>query len=327
MTTAIVIDSACDLPNEQLEHSHMVLASATIRINGLRFPDKRNPERMQKIYRDGRLELPAAASTEPPSVESFIAIFSQLAEREIDEIFMVSIMRNRSPTLQNAEEAASILNNNLRTPSNKLVHIHPCDSGSMFAGHGLVVMHLQKMLHLDEHNSDLLINQRASRYIDQPAINARMDFFRRRTENYLVLREPIYMRKRARHKNDHSITWHYELLSRFRQRYPIIINHNGDTQVINSQTGYRNAINEVIDICQEAIRNDEIYNSMIAISVADDVAWLRQLEAYVRFKEACQGYGIKLLESVMSLSGGVYLGPGAVSIAFTRKSANRRLTQ
>ncbi|WP_119395615.1 DegV family protein [Salinibius halmophilus] len=327
MTTAIVIDSACDLPHEQLEQPHIELASATIRINGLRFPDKRQPERMQKIYRDGRLELPALASTEPPSVEQFRKIFQQLAEQETEEIYVVSIMRNRSPTLSNAEEAASQLNNELRTPSNKLVHIYPCDSGSMFAGHGLVVMHLQKMLELEDKDHSLSMNQRGRAYIDQTAINARMDFFRRRTENYLVLREPIYMRKRARLKNDHSVTWHYEWLSRLRQRYPIIINHNGDTQAINSQKGYRNAINEVIDICQEAIRNDEIYNSMIAISVADDVAWLRQLEAYVRFKEACQAYGIRLLESVMSLSGGVYLGPGAVSMAFTRKSANRRLTE
>lgn len=327
MKTAIVVDSACDLPYEQFEKDFMSIASVTIRINGQNFPDKRTPERMQKIYRDGRLELPAKASTVPPSVEAFVEIFTRLAEQEVEEIYMVGIMASRSPTVSNAQDAAAKLVNELRTPSNKLVHIHVCDSGSMFAGHGLTVLHLQKMLRLNDDEPDLLMRNREGPFIDQTAISARLDFFRRRTENYIILREPVYMRKRARLKNDHSVSWHYEILARLRQRYPIIINHNGDTQAIDAHRGYRNSINQVIDICQEAIRNDEVYNGFIAISVADDVAWLRQLEGYIRFKEACQAYGIKLHESVMSLSGGVYLGPGAVSIAFTRKTANKRLTE
>lgn len=316
MTIAIVVDSACDLPSETLAAANITLASVNIRINGLTFPDKRDSERMQKVYRERRLELPNEAATTPPSVDDFARLFTKLAQKDYDEIYVITLMTSRSNTYHNAEEAAQSLRNQLRTQAKKLVHIHVLDSASMFAGQGAVVLHLLRILGLRGGETV---------HIDPIAVSARFEYIQRCTENYLVLREPVYMRKRARLRNDQSITWYRELLHKLRRRYPIILNQYGSTQVIDQQAGYSNAMNAVIQKCLAAVRDDCIYNGVVVVSVADDVTWLRQLDSYVRFKEACSAYNVELHETVMSLSGGVYLGPGAFSLAFTRKSKLKKL--
>ncbi|MFV8782107.1 DegV family protein [Microbulbifer sp. SA54] len=293
----LVVDSGCDLPDEFLRKYAIPVLPHSVSMGNDAFADQRNPAQMAHFYTLSLIDRSRQVATGPASEQDIEQILKRQLQLGQKDIVIQTINAANSPTFANAVNVA-------RKLSNGDVQIHPIDSHTLFSGQGLLALFTLSLI---------------QRGMTGAQIKARTEEFGRKITGYAAIRDVYYLRERGRQKNEKSVSWLKAFMARSLNLHPIIkMTHEGSS-VADTVKEYDNCNRQLFDIAAEKIRAGELLMPAVVVSIAGPLKDLEKVPGFRAFEQLAQEHKVKVYRSVMSLSGGINLGPGTVALAFAGK--------
>jgi fatty acid-binding protein DegV len=125
-----------------------------------------------------------------------------------------------------------------------------------------------------------------------------------------------YLRNRARAKGDRSVGFLSAALGSALDIKPILHANRGETGPVAKIKGFDPAVTKLFEHAAHRVERNELLTPTMCLSYGGELEGLRALPGYERLRDACASNNVELFESVMSLTGMVNVGKGAVVVGF-----------
>lgn len=311
MRIGLVVDSACDLPKPYLEQHDITILPITVRIGEAVLADMRDEQATLEFLHAHVAEGGHEAETIPFSVQQIQDLFLKKLVLDYDHVFCMTITRTRSPIFDNATQASfAILNDykpiradaGLNTPFSLRV----IDTQNLFSAQAITAVEAVRLRDAGE---------------GVGKIRARLEHLALNTQGYLVPRDLYYLRARARKKGDRSVSLLSAALGSALDIKPVLWARRGETTPCAKIKGFEPAVQRVFDFAARRVQAGALMTPTLAMSYGGELSELRALPGYKELRLACQARNVEIFESVMSLTGMVNVGKGALAVAFAAEAA------
>lgn len=307
MKTAVVIDSACDLPAAYIQKHHLYLLPNKLIVGNQILIDNRDINLTLAFYHHyaaQRRDL--AATTQPCSVSAIAELFLKRLVIAHDRAILITISQTRSQLFQNATEASfSIVRGyrerRQRAGLNTPFQLNVLDSRTVFAGQAVLAHEVVRLLQ----NPELPFSE----------LRRLAEAFRSYIRCYILLDDLAHIHHQAGAKGERSIGMlNYHLGSWFGLK-PVARFVNGESELVLKARGFERALAGLFERANLEI-DQGLRSPLVVLSYAGDPQWLQRQRAFIEFERHVRQWGIEVIVSIMSATGGLYLGPNAVSLAF-----------
>lgn len=308
MRIGLVVDSACDLPLAFLERHNVEVMPISLRFGDDRYVDRRDPGATIRFYQELIPEHGLHAESEPFSVDEIRDLFLDRLVTRFDRVLVVAIASSRSEIFNNATKASFAILSGYRQRRQEAgvdgkFMLRVLDSGQLFTGEGVLVWELLRWL-----------STHPEPQFD--ALQRHAEEFKRNVYAYAVPQDLFYLRARARQRGDRSVGWLQFQMGSMLDIKPIVEAHRGDTHPIAKVRHFHLAVEEVMQRAIERIESRRLLAPVIVMSYAGEPGEMHKFPAYRRLKASATEAGVTLVESPMSTTAGIYLGPGAFALGY-----------
>ena len=305
MRIGIVVDSACDLPQDFIQKNDIVVLPITVRIGDAVLADHRDEEATLSFLHAHVAERGHEAETTPFSVNQIRDLFLDRLVIDYDHVYCMTITKTRSPIHEYAMQASFAILNDYKPVRQAAGYNSPfalrvIDSQNLFSAQGIGVVEAVRM-------------RAAGAGVQQ--IRERLEELALNTHGYMVPPDLYYLRNRARSKGDRSVGLFSAALGTALDIKPVLHCYRGETAPVGKVKGFEAAVRKLFEFTIERIQTG-LMTPTLCVSHGGELAELRALPGYARLRETCAANNIELFESVMSLTGMVNVGKGAVVVGF-----------
>jgi len=305
MRIGLVVDSACDLPGDYFAQHDIHILPITVRIGEATLADQRDEKATLDFLQAQIAERGAEAETIPYSVQQIQDLFLQKLVIDYDYVFCMTITKTRSPIFDNAMQASFAILNEYRGARTAAGHDTPfalrvIDSQNLFAAEGILPVEAVRLRDAGE---------------GAPKIRARLEHLALHTHGYMVPRDLYYLRARARKKGDRSVGLVSAALGTALDIKPILHANRGETGPVGKIKGFEPAVQKVFEHAGNRMRAG-LLTPTLCLSYGGELGEMRALPGYARLREVAAGHNVDVYESVMSLTGMVNVGKGALVVGF-----------
>jgi DegV family protein with EDD domain len=305
MRIGIVVDSTCDLPRKFIDDNQITVLPVTIRIDGNTFVDTRDPA-ATRDYHHGELgKRGHAAETEPLSVDAIRELFLGRLVLDYDAVFCLTVTSSRSPIFANATQASFAILGSYREIRQAAGNQSPflmrvIDTRSLFAGQGVSAVEATRMIAADAGPGQ---------------IRERLSELSAQTYAYALPRDLHYLRARGRKKGDRSVGLLSATLGTALDIKPILQCFQGETGPVAKARGFEQGAAMLFRHAAAAVQRGLLV-PVVCVSYGGELAELETLRGYNELTETCAAAEVTLYQSVMSITGMVNVGTGAVTIGY-----------
>jgi DegV family protein with EDD domain len=305
MRIGLVVDSACDLPGDYLRRNGFTILPISVRIGDELREDQRDERVTLDFLKSHVTEHGATAETMPFTVEQITQLFLDKLVIDYDYVFCMTITRTRSPIYDNALQASYAILNDYRPIRAAAGHDTPfalrvIDTQTLFAGQGITAVEAVRLIAAGE---------------GAPKIRARLENLALHTYGYMIPRDLFYLRARARTKGDRSVGLVSAALGSALDIKPVLRGYRGATEPIGKIKGFENAVQRLLAHTADRVRRG-LMTPTVCLSYGGELDEMRALPGYDDLRVTCQSYNVEMFESVMSLTGMVNVGKGALVVGF-----------
>jgi DegV family protein with EDD domain len=290
MRIGIVVDSTCDLPVDYLREHQVEILPISVRIGDELRVDYRDEAETLAYLRSHIAERGASAETIPFSVEQIRDLFLKKLVVDYDHVFCITVTSTRSPIFDHATQASYAILNEYRPIRAAAGHNTPfalrvVDTRNLFSAQGVLPVEA--------------IRLRAAG--DEPGrIRQRLEELAVQTWGYLVPRDLYYIRNRARHKGDRSVGLFSAALGTALDIKPVLACNRGETGPVAKIRGFDPAVRAMFEFAARRVEAG-LLTPTVCLCYGGDLSEMRAMPGY---------------ESIMSLTGMVNVGSGAVCVGF-----------
>ncbi|NIJ70483.1 DegV family protein [Xanthomonas sp. 60] len=305
MRIGIVVDSACDLPQDFIAQHQIVLLPITVRIGEAMLADHRDEQATLSFLHAHVAEHGAGAETIPFSVQQIRDLFLERLVIDYDHVFCMTITKTRSPIHDNALQASFAILNDYKPVRqaagfNTPFALRVLDTQNLFAAQAVTAIEAVRL-----RDSGASVQQ----------IRERLEDLAGNVHGYMVTRDLYYMRARARHKGDRSVGLLSAALGSALDIKPVLHGYQGTTGPVAKIKGFDNAVTKLFGVVGQRVRAG-LMTPSVCVSYGGELDELRALPGYAAMKSVCAEHGVTVYETVMSLTGMVNVGKGAVTVGF-----------
>ncbi len=309
MRIGIVVDSACDLPQDFLRENGVIVMPITLRIGKHLVEDRRDPRETQVFYaRHLDRKSEDFAESIPYSPEQIEALFLERLVLDFDYVFCLTITGTRSPIFDHAMLAARAILGKYKDVRRQAglserFGLAVQSTRNLFTGQAVPVAEAVRLIRLGGTPSE---------------IGARLSQIIENTHTYLVPADLFHIYKRASKKGDTSIGWGSYTLGSWLDVKPVLYCNRDTTSTVDKVRGFEVGVEKLFDM---AIRSIEagLDAPQICLSYGGEPKAVTSLSGYQRLRRVADGHGVSLLIAPMSKTAAVNVGPGALSLAFAAK--------
>ncbi|MBF6025320.1 DegV family protein [Lysobacter niastensis] len=306
MRIGLVADSACDLPLEYLQQHEVTILPITVRIGDAVLADHRDEQATLEFLNSHVAERGHEAETMPFTVQQIHDLFLGRLVIDYDYVFCMTITKTRSPIHDNATQASFSILNDYRPVRAAAGHDTPfalrvVDTQNLFAAQGVTAVEAIRLRAAGE---------------GAPKIRARLEHLALHTHGYLVPPDLYYIRNRGRAKGDRSVGFLSAALGSALDIKPVLHCNRGETGPVAKIKGFNPAVEKLFGHVAQRITRGELLTPTLCLSYGGELASMRALPGYDALRATCQAHNIELFESVMSLTGMVNVGKGALVVGF-----------
>ncbi len=310
MRIGLVVDSACDLPQEYMQQHGLILLPTTVRIGAAVLADQRNEEATLQFLHEHVAEHGVDAETQSFTVQQIQDLFLNRLVIDYDYVFCMTTTRTRSPIFDNAQQASFAILNDYRPVRTAAGNTTPfalrvIDTQSLFAGQGITAVEAVRLVEAGE---------------GAPKIRARLENLALYTHTYMIPRDLYYLRARTRKRGDRSVSLLSAALGSALDIKPVLYCHRGETGPVAKIKGFDLAVRKLFDFTIKRVQAG-LMTPTVCISYGGELAEMRALNGYEDLRSACAKQNVELFESVMSLTGMVNVGKGALVVGFASETA------
>ena len=305
MRIGIVVDSACDLPQDYLQKNDIVILPITVRIGDAVLADHRDEEATLSFRRSHVAERGHEAEPIPFSVAQIRDLFLGRLVIDYDHVYCMTITRTRSPIHDNAMQASFAILNDYKPVRQAAGHNSPfalrvIDTQTLFAAQGITAVEAVRM-------------RAAGANVQH--MRTKLEFLASNSHGYMIPRDLYYLRARARTKGDRSVGLLSVALGSALDIKPVLQGHAGKTEPVAKLKGFDNAVEQMFKFAGNRVIAG-LLTPTVCMSYGGELSELRALPGYLRLREICANNHVEVFESVMSLTGMVNVGKGAVVVGF-----------
>lgn len=305
MRIGIVVDSACDLPQDFIERNNIVLLPITVRIGEAVLADHRDEQATLSFLHAHVAEHGAEAETIAFSVTQIRDLFLGKLVIDYDHVFCMTITKTRSPIHDNAMQASFAILNDYKPVRqaagfNSPFALRVLDTQNLFAAQGVTAVEAVRL-----RDSGVSVQQ----------IRERLEELAQNVHGYMVTRDLYYLRARARHKGDRSVGLLSAALGSALDIKPVLHGYRGQTGPVAKIKGFDNAVQKLFDFVGQRVKAG-LMTPTVCVSYGGELTDLQALPGFANLRQTCEAHGVQLFEAVMSLTGMVNVGKGAVTIGF-----------
>lgn len=310
MRIGIVVDSACDLPFDYLQQHNITILPITVRIGDAVLADQRNEEATLEFLKAHVAEHGHEAETMPFTVQQIQDLFLKRLVIDYDYVFCMTIARTRSPIYDNATQASFAILNDYKPVRTQAGISTPfalrvIDTQSLFSGQAITAVEAVRMRDAGE---------------APPKIRARLEQIAQNTRAYMVPRDLYYIRARARKKGDRSVSLLSAALGSALDIKPVLHAHRGETAPVAKIKGFDPAVEKLFKFTARRVRNGQLMSPTVALCYGGELDEMRALPGYGELVDSCRAHQVELFETVMSLTGMVNVGKGALAVGFASEA-------
>ncbi|QDH68929.1 DegV family protein [Marilutibacter alkalisoli] len=310
MRIGLVVDSACDLPLDYLQRHDVTILPITVRIGEAVLADHRNEQATLEFLHAHVAERGAEAETMPFTVQQIHDLFLERLVIDYDHVFCMTITRSRSPIFDNATQAGFSILNDYRPVRSAAGHDTPfalrvIDTQNLFAAQGITAVEAIRLREAGE---------------GPPKIRARLEHLALHTHGYMIPRDLYYLRARARKKNDRSVGLLSAALGSALDIKPVLRGYRGETGPVAKIKGFEPAVEKLFAFTIARIHAG-LMTPTVCLSYGGELEEMRMLPGYHDLERTCADNNIELFESVMSLTGMVNVGKGALVVGFAAENS------
>ncbi|HZH44791.1 MAG TPA: DegV family protein [Lysobacter sp.] len=305
MRIGLVVDSACDLPLAFLRQHDIHVLPITVRIGEEVQADHRDEAETLAFLHSHVAERGAEAETTPFTVDQITRLFLEQLVIDYDHVFCLTITRTRSPIYDNTQQASFAILNGYKEPRAAAGITTPfalrvIDTQNLFAAQGVTAVEAARLRAAGE---------------GAGKIRARLENLALYTHGYMVPRDLYYLRARARKKGDRSVSLLSAALGSALDIKPVLHCTRGETGPVAKIKGFEPAAEKLFEFAGARVRAG-LMTPTLCLSYGGELAELHALPGYERLREVCAEHHVEVFESIMSLTGMVNVGKGAVVVGF-----------
>ncbi|GAB3755563.1 DegV family protein [Lysobacter olei] len=306
MRIGLVVDSACDLPKSFLDEHNFTILPITVRIGEAVLADHRDESATLEFLHSHVAARGHEAETMPFTVQQIHDLFLKKLVIDYDYVFCMTITKSRSPIFDNASQASFAILNDYRPIRAAAGHDTPfalrvIDTQNLFAAQGILAVEATRLVAAGE---------------GAPKIRARLEYLALHTHGYLIPPDLYYLRNRARTKGDRSVSLLSAALGSALDIKPILHCNRGETGPVAKIKGFEPSVQKTLEHVAKRVEAGELLTPTVCMSYGGDLQELHRLPGYENLRAACRAHNVEFFESVMSLTGMVNVGKGAVVVGF-----------
>jgi DegV family protein with EDD domain len=305
MSIVVVADSTCDLPQKYWDNHNIEIFPFSLLIDGIKLKDTKDPVEQEKFFDDDRIGKLHTADSIPLSTQEVVTYFHENIVTKYDFALIVTASKGRSETYKNVLGASNEVSLSYR-PFREAVGLKSnfamrvVNSGTLFSGLGILVAHIRDLIEAGTNKRELL--------------NAAEEF-KPNIYTYCVPKDLYYLSTRAKSKGDKSVSVFAAIIARFLGITPVILGHMDDTAPVARIRGYENAVNSVFDLACSQMRAG-LKSPRVVVSYAGNLNDLDGFSGYRKLQRWANKMNVEVDTSVMSIVGGLILGPGTLTVGF-----------
>jgi DegV family protein with EDD domain len=308
MRIGLVVDSACDLPKAFLEREGIELLPITVRIGDAEQADHRDEAQTLAFLESHIAERGANAETIPYTPEQIRDLFLERLVVDYDYVFCMTIAGSRSPIFANAQKASYMILNDYKQPraaagNNTPFALRVIDTQNLFCAQGILPVEAARLRAAGE---------------QPPRIRTRLEELASNTYGYLVPRDLYYIRNRARAKGDRSVSLLSAALGTALDIKPVLRGYRGGTGPVAKIKGFEPAVEKMFGFAARRVEAG-LMTPTLTLCYGGHLDEMRALPGYEDLRSACAGQNVEVFESVMSTTGMVNVGRGAVVVGFAAR--------
>lgn len=304
MRIGLVVDSACDLPQSFIDENRIVVMPVTVHVGQRDLIDVREPALTREFY-EQHLGARGDARTSPLTVEQIKQLFLSRLVIDYDFAFCLTIASSRSPLHDNAVRASHAVLSEYKPIRARAGVTGPfalrvVDSQNLFAGQGVVAAEAARLIEAGEPPN------RIRERLENVALN---------THGYMLPRDLYYLRARAHKKGDKSVSWFGAAIGSALDIKPLIKGYRNQTGPCARLRHFDDGAERLFRYASGRVRKGLLAPS-VCISYGGDLGELETVPGYASFATTCRDAGRMLYTSVMSMTGAINVGAGALALAF-----------
>ena len=310
MRIGIVVDSACDVPSDFIKQEEITILPVTVQIGNAVLADMRNEEATLNFLTGDTAAQAYNAETTPYTVQQVHDLFLGRLVLDYDYVFCICTTRSRSGIFDNAQQASFTILNDYKPVRAAAGNTTPfslrvIDSQNVFAAVGVLAVEAARLRAAGE---------------GAPKIRSRLEHLALYTQGYMVPPDLHYFRKRINKRGDKSVSFLSAALGTALDIKPILYCNRGDTGPVAKVKGFNSAAEKLFDFAGSRVRAGLMTPTM-CLSYGGELEVMRALPGYQRLRDTCAEHNVEVFESVMSLSGMVNVGQGALVVGFAAEPA------
>lgn len=304
MRIGLVVDSACDLPRDFIDKHNIVVLPITLHFGDRDEIDTRDVAKTERFYEE-KWDGHGNAGTSAFSTEQIKALFLDKLVIDFDFVFCLTIASSRSPMFDNAVKASfAILNDYKPFRAKAGIHgpfaLRVIDCQNLFAAQGLLAVEAIRMVEQGE---------------NPIRIRERLEALTQSIHGYMLPQDLFYLRARAKKKGDRSVGWLGAMLGTALDIKPLIKGYRNETGPVAKLRRFDHGAEQLFDYAITRIEKGLLAPTLV-LSYGGKLEIMRALPGYERLVAVCKQHGIERYESVLSMTGGINVGAGALTMAF-----------
>lgn len=310
MRIGIVVDSSIDLPRSFYDQEDITILPVTVQIGEASLADDRNEEAALNFLSGDIAARAAEADTTPFTVQQIHDLFLGRLVLDYDYVFCITMTKTRSAIHDNAMQASfSILSD--YKPARQAAGNHTpfalrvVDTQNVFAASGILAVEAARLRAAGE---------------GAPKIRARLENLALHTHGYMVPPDLHHLRARIRRRGDRSVSFLSAAMGTALDIKPVLHCNRGETGPVAKVKGFDTAAEKLFGFIERRVRAG-LMTPTICLSYGGELEEMRVLPGYAALRDTCAEQNVELYESVMSLTGMVNVGKGALVAGYSGDAA------
>lgn len=316
MRIGLVVDASCDLPQDFLLKHRIPVLPIRIRLGEQSLVDRRVPQATQAFYRELLPKVAPGDGSEPLQVAEMQEWFLEELVTRYDQVICLTISAQRSAIFEHATQASFGLLQRYRerrAAAGVAGHfaMRVVDGRSIFAGSAVLAAEAVRLIGDGAHPN---------------AVRTRLEQLAGQVCTFLVADDLGHLRRRGFQKGARG-----GLLDRLRGAAlglgslldvkPVISVQQGEDKPVALAPSFDNAAEKLLAHARMRVLAGELLAPQLCISFAGELSLVRDLPGFVELDAACTERGVTLQLAMLSPTGAINLGRGALSLAFAAPTA------
>lgn len=317
MRVGLVVDATCDLPADFLLAHGVRVLPIELNVAGEYLVDRREQQATQDFYSQQLPHVRAGDHSQPMPVAQLQAWLLEELVCEFDYLLCLTVCSQRSQIFAHASEASFGLLQCYRERRqaagiNGLFTMRVIDSKSVFAGVALLAAEALR-----------LIANATSPHV----IRASLEALAGQVRTFIVADDLAHLRQRGFQKGDRS-----GLLDKFRGAAlglgslldvkPVLSVQSGADKAVAMSPSFDKAAEKLFAHAAKRVYANQLLAPQVCLSYAGDLSLVRNLPGFAALELLCRERGVALHLAMLSATGAINLGRGALSLAYAAEATS-----